>query len=192
LFSGEYTDSSYSIYIGVKSRGYYHNNYYDLIYDVIFNELDLNGNYMSTLMHLPICEPAYTKGYNRIFYDISGSNNHATGTVYNSGSGRQNEYHYLQNGFLIKNGQYIPILKDKSAFADGSPLDSEGAYLQDEKSYLNTYSTKLQVLKYPSLQQADKDTNIWYDGIDNNYPPKLVNHYNLNKGFNENKKTVIK
>jgi len=187
-FDGEYANSSLYIYLGAKTSGYYQNNYYDLIYDLIFNELDSNGDIISNLAHLPLCESLY-KSTSFKYHDISGNGRHSLwASVQESMIGKQDRYHYLQNGFLIYNGIYVPILKDKSAFANGIALTHSNAILQDEKSYLNTYSTKLQVLKYPSLQQADLDSNIWYDGINNNYPPKLVNHYKLNTEFNLNKK----
>jgi hypothetical protein len=57
----------------------------------------------------------------------------------------------------------IPILFDKTAFADGSPLTDKDAILQDGKSFLNT-GTKLQAYDYPVLKQAEHISRFWTDG----------------------------
>jgi hypothetical protein len=112
---------------------------------------------------LPLCESIINPS-SHTYYDISGNGNHATlvnGTDANEG--KQDEFHCSQNGCIIRgDGTMIPILEDKTEFADGSLLADVDAILQDDKSFLNT-GTKLQPYDYPALKQADKDNDFWYD-----------------------------
>ena len=113
------------------------------------------------LYHLPLCEPIADPS-THTYYDITGNGNHAilvNGLAENETS--QDEYHYLQKGFL-NSTQIVPILEDGSAFADGTPLSDANAVLQDSKTFLNTGET-IQHYDMPALRQADGEYKIWYD-----------------------------
>lgn len=158
-----YTSGGFTSIGALRSTGISPITANDSMWDFRIYQLDISGNRIAQLLHIPMCEKVRTTVIH-MYYDVSSNSYNSTvnsPALANNGV-KTSKGDYAQLGYLDDGiNQIVPILEDGTAFADGTALSDPNAILQDGTKWLRNGTKLKQSTTDAALIAADSE-ELWY------------------------------